>query len=176
MSDPIAKAAAQIDAAPSSTEPSVFSEVLDEFKALGEKVEHLIHPEAASELQRAENPTVASGQLPAPVLGTQQDAGAVAASTDAPAVAQPGEPSATLPTGDAPSAPIASPTSTNTESRGSVTGVTTASGEPKVGLHNPAAAIRGHIAAIKQHLSLRGFEQSAVADIHAELDKIEGWL
>lgn len=36
--------------------------------------------------------------------------------------------------------------------------------------------IRTHIAAIKHHLSIRGFEQSAVADIHAELDAIEKWL
>lgn len=36
--------------------------------------------------------------------------------------------------------------------------------------------IRSSIAAIKHHLSIRGFEQSAVADIHAELDAIEKWL
>lgn len=42
----------------------------------------------------------------------------------------------------------------------------------------PAAtsAIRGGIANIKNHLSIRGFEQSAVADIHAELEAIEKWL
>jgi hypothetical protein len=49
MSDPIAQAAAQIDAAPSSTEPSILTEIVGEFKALGEKVEHLIHPEPVQE-------------------------------------------------------------------------------------------------------------------------------
>jgi hypothetical protein len=42
----------------------------------------------------------------------------------------------------------------------------------------PAAsnAIKVGIANIKNHLSIRGFEQSAVADIHAELEAIEKWL
>jgi hypothetical protein len=39
-----------------------------------------------------------------------------------------------------------------------------------------STAIRSNLAAIKHHLSIRGFEQSAVADIHAELDAIEKWL
>lgn len=36
--------------------------------------------------------------------------------------------------------------------------------------------IRESIANIKHHLSIRGFEQSAVQDIHAELEAIEKWL
>lgn len=36
-----------------------------------------------------------------------------------------------------------------------------------------AGEIHTRIASIKHHLSIRGFEQSAVADIHAELDAIE---
>ena len=39
-----------------------------------------------------------------------------------------------------------------------------------------STAIRSNLAAIKHHLSIRGFEQSAVADIHAELEAIEKWL
>jgi hypothetical protein len=39
-----------------------------------------------------------------------------------------------------------------------------------------ASAIKAGIANIRHHLSIRGFEQSAVADIHAELEAIEKWL
>lgn len=132
MSDPIAQAAAQIDAAPSSTEPGVFGEIIGEFKAPGEKVEHLIHPEGGA---------AAPGEL--------ATAGAVPSESAVAPIAA-----------ELPNAGTGSP----------------GSGEPKVGLHDPAAAIRAHIANIKQHLSIRGFEQSLVQDIHAELDKIEGWL
>ncbi|MFM0013708.1 hypothetical protein [Paraburkholderia sediminicola] len=75
MSDPVAQAAAQIAAdAAQSTEPSILSEIVGEFKALGEKVEHLIHPDAP-------------GNAPAVAEGSATGV----ATTDAPAVAQRGE-------------------------------------------------------------------------------------
>jgi hypothetical protein len=49
-------------------------------------------------------------------------------------------------------------------------------GTPTTGVSSPAGRIRSHLSAIRTHLSIRGFEQSAVADIHKELDAIERWL
>lgn len=58
-----------------------------------------------------------------------------------------------------------------------IPGIVVSSPTEPVKLAPPAtSAIRAGIANIKHHLSIRGFEQSAVADIHAELEAIERWL
>lgn len=51
-----------------------------------------------------------------------------------------------------------------------------ASGSASEATTKAGSAIRAHLANIRQHLSIRGFEQSAIADIHKELEAIEGWL
>jgi hypothetical protein len=66
MTDPIANAAAQLDAAPSSTEPSLLERAEEKIHALEEKIEHMIHPEAASEPQSGEGETVAASAEAAP--------------------------------------------------------------------------------------------------------------
>ncbi|RKE36655.1 hypothetical protein B0G76_2857 [Paraburkholderia sp. BL23I1N1] len=94
MSDPVAEASAKIaaDAAPSSSEPSIISEIVDEFKSLGEKVEHLIHPGAES----------------------------AAAESNAPAVAQPGEPIAAAADAALSSKPVGASSVGSTESSATV--------------------------------------------------------
>jgi hypothetical protein len=58
----------------------------------------------------------------------------------------------------------------------SVQGVSTPAGMPTTGVSLPANGIRASLQAIRNHLRIRGFEQSAVADIHKELEAIERWL
>lgn len=168
--DPVAAAAAQIQSAePSSTEPGFVERLEAGMHALEEKVEHLIHPEASvvgenvactdtapaagAAITTGEQGNVApaaagaSSEASASVAGEDPNAGASAAA----------EPSAN---GTASYAPPAS-----------LIGV-----KPFVGIVNVGNVIRNHLAAIKRHLSLRGFEQSVVQDIHAEISEIEKYL
>lgn len=62
MTDPVAEAAAQLAAAPSSTEPSLIDEIKEGIHTLEEKVEHFIHPDAPAVAQAGEQPSLpASG-------------------------------------------------------------------------------------------------------------------
>jgi len=54
--------------------------------------------------------------------------------------------------------------------------IASAVAEPVKLTSEASTAIKAVVANIKHHLSIRGFEQSAVADIHAELAAIEKWL
>lgn len=240
MTDPVAQAAAQIasDAAPA--EPSIFTEIVDEFKHLGEKIEHMIHPETTTPGEQSAAPSSNSQTIDASATGTvaaaasasgepgNASAGAeasatVAATTDAPAVAQPGELTTNTSTdaitaasaiapenaegstmgNDLPNAASTPPAGAATPADGDAPNVATGAAalpetvasalgasiptgivgivessvdKPVVVAQDAAKAIRTHLTAIKNHLSIRGFELSAVADIHTELDAIEKWL
>jgi hypothetical protein len=127
MTDPVAEAAAKIEAEQNTAEPSILERLEEGVHDLAEKVEHLIHPDAAP-------------------ISTEPVPNAAPAAAEQPAT-PPSAPPASTPTGTASS--VAS---------------------------SAASAIKGHIAAVKHHLTIRGFEQSVVADIHTELDAIEKWL
>ncbi|CAG4900668.1 hypothetical protein [Paraburkholderia saeva] len=55
MTDPVAEAAAQLAATPSSTEPSLIDEIKAGIHTLEEKAEHLIHPQSAEVAQVGES-------------------------------------------------------------------------------------------------------------------------
>ena len=162
MTDPVAEAAAKIaaDASPSSTEPSLIDEIKEGMHELAEKVEHLIHPDAPVPNEPAAGAEQASSgsETSAP---TASETGAEVPNVAPAAAEQPVTP---------PSAP---PVSTPA---GIVGTVASSADEPAPPTSGVRAVILTHTAAIRHHLSIRGFEQSAVADIHAELDAIEKWL
>jgi hypothetical protein len=158
MTDPVAEAAAKIEAEQKTAEPTILERLEEGVHDLAEKVEHLMHPDAPAVAQPGEA-GVAAG-----VVATPAGSDASAATADA-------APSSTEPAPNAAPAaeeqpampPSAPPASTPTGTANSVAS-------------SAASAIKGHIAAVKHHLSIRGFEQSVVADIHTELDAIEKWL
>jgi hypothetical protein len=146
MTDPVAEAAEKIEAEQKTAEPTILERLEEGVHDLAEKVEHLIHPDAApisTEPVPNAAPTEPAGAA-TPAVGDAPNA--VPAAAEQP-VTQPSAPPASTPTGTASS--VAS---------------------------SAASAIKGHIAAVKHHLTIRGFEQSVVADIHTELDAIEKWL
>jgi hypothetical protein len=79
-----------------------------------------------------------------------------------------------VPGGDSPNAAPAADAQPATQP--SVQAVSTPAGMPTTGVSLPANGIRASLQAIRNHLRIRGFEQSAVADIHKELEAIERWL
>lgn len=175
MTDPVAEAAAKIaaDAAPSSTEPTgIIGDIVNEFHKLEEKVEHLIHPETVPNVLPASTSGTPAGSMPSPAV---QDAPA----TDAPAINSPTVEPGNVVAGAGAGEPVAGAALVAGGEEVGIPGIVASSVAEPVSVKPTSLAsgnIRSSIAAIKHHLSIRGFEQSAVADIHAELDAIEKWL
>lgn len=111
------------------------------------------------------------------------DGSAIATNLDASLSTQT-SPETTLVTGDLPTdaiGAVAGPVITASGPGASIPAgipgiVETAVAEPAKLVSSISSAVLNRIAAIKKHLSIRGFEQSAVADIHSELDAIERLL
>ena len=231
MTDPIAEAAANLNAQP-ATDPSLFEEIKDTIHDLEEKVEHLIHPEA-THVAAEPTPVAAGGADAAPVAdvapevaapstepvasapvveeqastiapveaGNAEAASAAVASTvveasapsepapvasegnAAPAAAGPSSeepasvaadlPNAAIAAAEQPVTPLSAP---DASMPAGIVGTVESSVEPAPPTSGVRAVILGHIANIRNHLSVRGFELSAVADIHNELAAIEKWL
>lgn len=163
--DPIAAAAAQLDAAPSSTEPSLLERALDKVHAVEEEIQHLIHPDASIP---AETPAT-QGEDVTP--GAEQgNAGTPAAENTAETnSATPEAPSAEVP--NAAASPAAEQPASDTSSS-----VTPALQESATPAASASAAIRDHLQTIRSHLSLMGFEQGTVAVIHESMAEIEKLL
>jgi hypothetical protein len=73
MTDPVAQAAAQIEAdsqGNTNTNPSILTEIVDEFKHLGEKIEHMIHPETTTPGGQSAAPSSNSQTIDASATGT----------------------------------------------------------------------------------------------------------
>ena len=200
MTDPIAEAAAQLnqDAAPSSTEPSMLERAEETIHELEAKIEHLIHPGAVS-LTIESVPHLDSAPVTTAEPMPEGDQGNVQAATD-PSPPTESAANAGIPTalGDSATSAIspipneteaaaAEPVPASSDGSGSSQqslsqqGLGTVEGGGEVthvvaGSKSAGDAIRSHLAAIKHHLSVRGFELSLVADIHAELDAIERFL
>jgi hypothetical protein len=189
MTDPVAEAAANL--AKQQAEPSLLDKAMDTIHDLEAKVEHLIHPETPPNVEpvaplEASAAPVDTAVAPVEALSSLEvPAPAVAPSGEAPNVL-PASTSGTLPE-STPSAPLELPLPTGSPSTEAevpnaapaavdITGENSPSAPAASTSVTAAGEIRAHIASIKHHLSIRGFEQSAVADIHAELEAIERWL
>ncbi|WP_433705812.1 hypothetical protein [Paraburkholderia sacchari] len=83
--DPIAAAAAQLDAAPSSTEPSMLERAEETIHELEAKIEHLMHPEGRAPGESE------SAQAAAPLSPAVTSSDVASIQSDAPEVAQAGE-------------------------------------------------------------------------------------
>lgn len=175
MSDPVAQAAAQIaaDAAPSSTKPPLLTEIIEEFKHLGEKVEHLIHPEYSAEVAQPgeSSATVTDSNTP-----QTENAADTSATDTIPAIADASDSSSTASESNGGIDPnvaaqsAAEPSESDTSSSA-----------------NPASPVAGTLAAIDSSVLSRArlaidrlrahfwtFEASAVQKMHTELDFLEG--
>ena len=195
MTDPVAEAAAQLAAQAAPEQPGIISEIVDEFKALGEKVEHLIHPDAPEVAQPGESTTLSSnssGSVSEASASPESIGNAANAIAESPMSTKNEEVTAsgagatteTAIAGEVPNVapaaaeqPATPPSVPPASTPAGIVGIVASSEAEPVTLASAAAAgIRVHIAAIKSHLRIHGFEQSVVADIHAQLDSIEKWL
>lgn len=108
------------------------------------------------------------------------DAAPSSTEPQAPEVAQVGESQPAIESSPEPSSQPSLPMPPTASTENSVSAdLPNAADTPRVGIVTAAStgdAIRPHLAAIKQILSDRGFEQSSVADITNELDQIEALL
>jgi hypothetical protein len=187
--DPIAAAAANlhVDAAPSSTEPSLLERAEEKIHELEAEIKHLIHPEAASGPQSAVGEPVGAAEQQQP-----SDSSALAAESvqtnSAPASlegeqgnVQPASTSSEATEHSIPASQESDPNAAASpaESQPASDSASSApSASQSAGMPAPSAsaAIRDHLQAIRNHLSLKGFETDTVAAIHGTLAEIEKLL
>lgn len=140
-------------------------------------------PETSMQKSTVSSENVEAGN----VIGAVQsatDGSATAMNLDASSSTLTSQANALLPGGEVPN--VAPAAVEKLGSQTSAAPVSTPDGIPGIVASSPAepvklasaatSGIKSNIANIKHHLSIRGFEQSAVADIHAELEAIEKWL